>query len=379
LAYVLLVAWLVYYARSILCIPAFQMVNFFYGVIEGFYGHQWSWAVRHDFASFLAQYGFDCYIYAPKGDAWLRSNWRELYPETPYQRLRQLAQEYQKQGVRWGIGISPLGLSIDYGPKDRQQLLSKIKQLNQLQPNLLCILFDDSRGDVDGLAQRQLQVIADILSVSDAGQFIVCPSYYSFDPRLEQVFGKMPPDYWNELGVNLPASVDIFWTGNQVISSRYCQADLEKVSWLLRRKPVLWDNYPVNDGRITSQYLHLTPYTGRPYELSTWTQGHIVNPMNQPELSRLVLPSLQALYSEKAAYSPEQSMDKGLATINNKALAERIKQDVALFQEAGLAAIDHQQRLQLETIYRAFAHPAADEIADWLAGKYRFDPACLTG
>lgn len=352
---------------------------FFYGVIEGFYGRQWSWQQRLDYAQFLKDHGFSVYVYAPKGDALLRNQWRKLYPEHEWQQLSVLASRYQQLGVGWGVGLSPLGLAQAYSEDDRRALQSKVQQLNQLSPDVLCILFDDVRGDIDGLAARQLQITADIVAVSDASRHIVCPTYYSFDPVLEQVFGTMPTNYLHDLGVGLDSAVDIFWTGNQVISDAFAQSDLHPVAQLLGRKPLLWDNYPVNDGRVTSDYLHLQPFTGRPHQLREWCAGHLVNPMNQPALSKLVLPSLQAIYQQKSAYNPAAAKQQALASLGNEGLAKQLSADYGLFQQQGLSLIDRTSREALIATYKAFKHDVADEIVDWLQGDYQFDPDCLTG
>lgn len=354
------------------------MQDFFYGVIEGFYGRQWSWSVRKDYASFLSRHGYDCYIYAPKGDAYLRSRWREPYPPVQFEQLQSLRAVYRIQGLRWGLGLSPLGLAEGYNKNDRQQLEQTILKLNQLQPDILCILFDDIRGDIAGLAETQAAIVEDILSLSEASQHIVCPTYYSFDPVLEQVFGEMPQDYLATLALKLPEDIGIFWTGNKVISSSYESGDLARVEALLGRKPILWDNYPVNDGRLTSEHLHLKPYSGRSWQLSNWTGGHIVNPMNQPLLSQLVLQSLQSLYTDGGDYKPERMFDVVLDRLADRDFAESLRVDAALFQDQGRLAISAQQRQQMVTKYRGFSNPFASEISEWLEGGYRFDPECLT-
>ncbi|MEE8059166.1 MAG: beta-N-acetylglucosaminidase domain-containing protein [Pseudomonadales bacterium] len=355
------------------------MNKFFYGVIEGFYGRQWSWQVREDYAGFLHDHGFDCYIYAPKGDAFLRAQWRDNHPQEDFQQLLSLSQYYHQRGLRWGLGFSPLGLSFAYGEDDKIRLQEKINQLNALNPDILCILFDDTKGDVEGLAQRQLAIVDDILAVSEADQHIICPTYYSFDPVLEQIFGKRPAGYLETLGNNLPDSVDIFWTGNQVVSTAFTVDDIDHVARLLGRKPILWDNYPVNDGRLTSEYLHLRSYMGRPHQLAKWSAGHLVNPMNQPLISQLVLQSLPLLYKLSEAYNADTALEKGLDKLGNRTLAEKIRIDLSLFQDVGLAEMTEQQRLGLCNEYRVFNHPVADEIVEWLNGEYRFDPKCLTG
>ncbi len=355
------------------------MNTFFYGIIEGFYGRQWSWTVRKDYAAFLKQYGFDCYIYAPKGDAFLRSRWRETHSAAEWQEILNLRDHYRQQQVRWGMGLSPLGLSEQYTLQDRERLMIRVEQLNQLQPDILCILFDDVRGDIPGIAERQLAITGDILSVSNADQFIVCPTYYSFDPVLEQVFGTMPPGYFESLGQGLREDVGIFWTGNKVISDSYTQSDLGDIARLLQRKPILWDNYPVNDGRLTSQFLNIKPYTGRPSTLSNWVGGHLANPMNQPALSQLVLQSLALLYRQKKCYRPENAMQVALLSLEDSALASLLKQDAERFQYQGLAEMSEETVEQSLQAYSQFNHPVAAEVVDWLQGGYRFDPECLTG
>lgn len=353
------------------------MSQFYYGVIEGFYGRQWSWPIRRDYAAFLRRFGFGAYIYAPKGDAFLRSRWREMHPADEQMELHQLAAEYRRQGVKWGLGLSPLGLGEKYLQQDKDQLVDKVRFINDLDPDILCILFDDMRGDFDGLLRRQLQIIDDITAASSARKFIICPTYYSFDPVLEQVFGAMPPLYLEKLGVSLSSAIDIFWTGDKVISGEYSAAGASRIARLLRRKPVLWDNYPVNDGRLTSKFLHLRPYGGRPAKISEWYAGHLVNPMNQPLLSQIVLQSLDSLYHDRL-YSPELSLDRGLGLLGRESLVARIKSDVDVFQDRGLDGLSEGQRVQLLTAYRCIDHPAAAEVADWLSGGYQFDPACLT-
>ena len=355
------------------------MHKFFYGVIEGFYGRQWPWTDREDYAEFLSRQGFDCYIYAPKGDLLLRSAWRKQYSPAESQRLQLLGDTYRRKGVRWGLGFSPLGLSQAYNGRDKLQLQEKIRQLNGLGPDILCILFDDVRGDVEGLAERQLKIVEDVLAVSEAGQHIICPTYYSFDPVLERVFGKMPEAYWQTLGQHLSADVGIFWTGNKVIATEFSAADMQRAEQLLARKPIIWDNYPVNDGKLTSDHLHLRAYSGRPRQLAQWSAGHVVNPMNQPLLSQLVLQSLKSLYHSDISYCERRAFDDALGVLGDTGLAEQLAADVALFQDVGLAGMKQQQRTELSRCYQAFGHPLADEVADWLTGGYCFDPDCLTG
>src|SRR5690606_28628463 len=121
-------------------------------------------------------------------------------------------------------------------------------------------------------------------------------SYYSHDPRLAEVFGPMPDGYLADLGRGLDAGIDIFWTGQRVCSERYTVEEFEAIADLLQRPPVLWDNYPVNDGRLPGPFLHVRAVGQRPAGRRQVLRGHRANPMNQAWLSRLPLASLPACY-----------------------------------------------------------------------------------
>jgi hypothetical protein len=217
------------------------------------------------------------------------------------------------------------------------------------------------------------------MAVSEASQHIVCPTYYSSDPVLEEVFGAMPDNYLHELGAGLPSNIGVFWTGSKVISTHYSADDLLPVADMLCRKPIIWDNYPVNDGRLTSNHLHLQSFTGRPSQMAQWCEGHLVNPMSQPMLSQLPLQSLQAVYQQQAAYNPALALEQSLLSLAHNDLASQLAGDIDSFQVAGLSTLTQQQRQEKSRLYQAFDHPVADEVVDWLNGGYLFDPECLTG
>lgn len=343
------------------------------GVIEGFFGREWSWADRAAYAGFLADNGFDFYIYAPKGDQNLRHRWNEDWPEETWAELFRLKETYLDRGVQFGIGLSPFDVQQNYDQAARDSLTAKTQRINQLDPDIFCILFDDMKGDVDGLATIQVDMSHLIAGVSKARRKIVCPSYYSDDPVLERVFGNAPPNYLEDLGRGLDASLDIFWTGPLVCSVDYPRDHLEDVARRLGRKPFLWDNYPVNDGAKKSNHLHLSPF--RAHDGADLIAGHAINPMNQANLSRL--PILTFAASQQPGYRAERALDEALEREACPAgLAERLREDIAVFQNQGLLKMPVAELL--ETYRSQPAHPYRDEIVDWLSGGYEFDPACLT-
>lgn len=349
------------------------------GVIEGFFGKPWSWEDRASYADFLRGLGFGFYIYAPKDDRYLRQRWREAWPQATVERAAALGGIYRDKGVEFGIGLSPFELHLDDGAGNAAALRAKVRQLNEVGPEILCILFDDMRGNTPDLAARQAGIADEICGASTADSFIVCPSYYSFDPIVEKVFGAMPEGYLADLGRLLDPRIDIFWTGPKVCSRRYPEAHLAEVAALLRRRPFLWDNYPVNDSAATAPFLHLGPFRDRPAGLQQLISGHAVNPMNQAWLSRIPLQSLADSYGQGPGYDSFASFTAACRAHCDAALGRMLIDDFKLFQKTGLKKMTAEERDALRRRYGAFrGNPHADEVLRWLEGEYAFDPACLT-
>jgi hypothetical protein len=259
------------------------------GVIEGFFGKSWDWQARIDGVEFLRDAGYRFYIYAPKSDPFLRRRWSDLMPPAVLEPLALLSAACRTAGLTFGAGLTPFEIYRDYNPRARESLRAKVRQLNDLGVELLCILFDDMRGEVLDLAALQADVIADICANSTASRFVVCPTYYSDDPVLARHFGTAPTGYLRELGRALDPAIDFFWTGEQVISDGYRAAHLTRVAEEIGRKPFIWDNASANDSRTRCGRLFLDPTAGA-WELPVdLVAGLAINPMNQPHLSRIAL------------------------------------------------------------------------------------------
>ena len=347
--------------------------EFLCGVIEGFYGRQWSYPSREAYAAFLATSRLNTYIYCPKGDKRLRGEWQLPWPDDEFGHLRSLAAVFRRRGVHFGVGLSPMELYRQYGSREREQLRRKLDQVSALEAPLLAILFDDMPGDLDALAARQAEIVADVQHWCADLRLLVCPTYYSFDPALERFFGAMPVDYWADLGAALPVDVDIFWTGNQVCSPAVSLDDIAAIRQRLGRPVILWDNYPVNDGEERSQRLYLKPLGERDPALRDCLAGHLCNPMNQALLSLPALLGLAQLYGDVTAarqfvvdYLGEQTW-------------KQLQVDREEFVSVGLAAMGPERCAELAQCYGSMPGAAAGEVAAWLRGEYAWDPACLTG
>lgn len=344
------------------------------GVVEGFFGRPWSWTARLDGIEFLRQWGYRFYIYAPKADPFLRRRWRDPIPPDTMQHLLEVSERCRRTGIALGLGLSPFEIYLNYNAEAKRDLRSKILQINEVGAEILCILFDDMQGNLGNLAERQGSVISDICTWSRAKNFIVCPTYYSDDPRLAQQFGSAPETYLQDLGQMVDPRVDFFWTGERVISDGYSQQHLANVSSKIGRKPFLWDNHIANDSKTRVNYLFLHPRDS--WRLSVeHAAGLAVNPMNQPYLSHIALAGYRLLLSGKR----EGLLSVASHQVCGRSFAERLLEDAHLLQTCGLPGLSREARTALLTRYaRDTTNRWAREISSWLRGEYAFDPECLT-
>lgn len=340
------------------------------GLIEGFYGRPWRWGERRGAVTALATHGYRFYLYAPKADPYLRRRWQERHPETELEEMASFSKFCFNEGVRFGVGLSPFELHLHTGSGWQAPLAAKLSELDQVRPHDLAILFDDMRGDIADLAERQAAIVHFAAEHTSARRIICCPSYYSDDPSLDVVFGPRPPLYLKQLGRLLDPAVEIMWTGEEVCAREYSPGHLAGVAERIRRKPFLWDNYPVNDGVLMSQHLHLRGFSGRPAAIGEHLSAHGINLASQPMLSRIPALTLAESYATGEDYHYVAAFARAARAVLGDALAARVQRDLLTLQDRGLDRLDQQRRETLRTHYAAHDHPAAREIVAWLDGYW---------
>ena len=341
------------------------------GIIEGFYGPLWTWSERRQLVNTLLAHGYGFYLYAPKADPYLRRRWQEPHPPEQAEALADFARFCRREGVRFGIGLSPFEIFNNFDEAAREALAKKLKMLDRLGIQELAILFDDMHPDTPDLARTQAQIVDWVKANTSAGKLSVCPTYYSDDPVLDRVFGQRPADYLETLGAELDREVRIFWTGEEVCSREVSPGHLKRVSKLLGRKPLLWDNYPVNDGDRMSRHLHLRGFTGRPAGNAAYLAGHAINPALQPVLTTIPAITLAECYRQGPDYQYGQAFLHAAREVLGLELAGQLHKDLLTLQDTGLARISDEKKQALMHTYDAFDHPAAHEILRWLAGDYQ--------
>jgi hypothetical protein len=339
------------------------------GIIEGYYGKPWSWAARAGTVSALKPSGYGFYIYAPKFDHFLRERWAEHHPKDEFDALKRLSTHCRALGVRFGVGLSPLNIFRDFNADERKRLTGKLAALDDIGLDDLALLFDDMRGDLPDLARNQVEISHFVKAHTKATRLIVCPSYYADDPLLDRIFGQRPANYLEDFGKALDPKIDVFWTGEEVCSREYGPGHLQRVSDQLRRKPFLWDNYPVNDGPRMSQYLYLRAFTGRPASIGAHLSAHAVNPALQPVLSRIPSLTLAESYAKGERYEYGAAFLHAAEEVLGRELALRVQGDLLSLNDVGLDKLGERKK-KLRARYAAFDHPGAQEIVDWLDGAY---------
>jgi hypothetical protein len=288
------------------------------GIIEGFYGPPWDWDARREVCSVLARAGMDTYVYAPKDDPLHRDRWREPYGRGTLEDFEALVAD---DTLRVGFSVSP-GLSIDTASHDdRAALLAKIDQVLTVGVTLVGLLLDDLPPE-DGVGLRHAELTVWLRDALPAEvELFMVPLHYT---------GAERTPYLDALAHHVPLEVPIGWTGPLVVNRTISADDARAWSDAMDgRRPLLWDNTPVNDALMASR-LHTGPLRGRDPDLVDQIDGYLANPMVQARASVPALVSaaawLQGDDAEAAwvqALGPARTLAEGCDGVAPSALADR--------------------------------------------------------
>ena len=108
----------------------------------------------------------------------------------------------------------------------------------------------------------------------------------------------------------------------------------------LARPPLLWDNWPVNDGPRMSRHLHLRAFTGRPAANAGRISGHAVNPALQPTLSLIPALTLADAYGQGEAYGYTHAWRAAAERVCGSELADLLQRHILAFEDGGLDSLD---------------------------------------
>ncbi|MEV4611959.1 beta-N-acetylglucosaminidase domain-containing protein [Kitasatospora sp. NPDC049258] len=292
------------------------------GTAESFYGTPWSAEERLDQIDFLGRTKQNFFLYAPGGDPYRLSRWREAYPAAQAEELRALAARARANHVTLGYAIDP-GQSFCYSSgKDLDALLNKLDALRQLgfrafQLQFLDVSYDEWHCGADrkaygtGPAAAAKAQAALVGKVRERLAKHPEPAPLSVMPTEYQKQGATP--YRTALAAALPKDVQVAWSGGAAIPAKVTGSQFDETAGLFGRPLVTMDNYPVNDS--TPERLYLGGYAGRDPEVAKRSAVLLTAAMSQPVASRIPLATAADFGWQPDGYQPLDSWRSALHSL----------------------------------------------------------------
>ena len=277
------------------------------GFIEGFYGRVWSDEKRRRVLKLVAENGMNAYFYAPKDDPFLRQKWRSKYDKESLEKFSSLFRFTDEIGISLYYCLSP-GLDMSYSSeKDLNVLLEKFSSIYDLGVRHFGLFLDDippkltHGGDLEkfsSVCEAHIYLINRLSELMPGDtELVICPMQYHGDGSEE---------YITELCHGIPEDVKVFWTGKKICSPELASADAQKFIRHTGRKPLYWDNFPVNDAEMYGD-MHIGPYMNRSADLADFSEGIVSNVMEYPLCSAIPLLTICDYLSSPESYEPESS------------------------------------------------------------------------
>jgi hyaluronoglucosaminidase len=352
------------------------------GVVEGFYGVFYTPPEREALLRFLGQHGYNLYIYGPKNDRQHRARWREPYPESVVQNFARAVELGRASGIDFCYAISP-GVEIRYSSEDDFEAITrKLAVFYSIGVRMFSLFLDDIassfRYPEDGAryatyaeahADLSNRLLAWLKRLDEGNTLSMCPTHYHGRPPFSA--------YLQELGERLAPEIDVFYTGVDVCSRTIDRDEVAAFARTLRRTPILWDNYPVNDLAMKSA-LHIGPIRGRSADLAGSVKGFAVNPMIQAEASKIPLLTFAAYFTDPAGYNPEQAWNDALRTVAGEESAAPLRTVAETMLHSPLGTpeaerLEHLAGAALVEVCNGDAGSAVQALMDYLT---ELDEAC---
>lgn len=288
------------------------------GFIEGFYGRVWSDEKRRKVLKLVAAKGMNSYFYAPKDDPYLRQKWRLKYDEKSLEKFSELFGFTKDIGIELFYCLSP-GLDIRYSSEEDHRIIAeKFDSLYKIGVRSFGLFLDDipdvltNEADIerfDSVCDAHIHLINSVYSKLPQGASLtVCPMIYN---------GKGDEEYIVSLCRGIPSAVRVFWTGKKICSPELTAGDAEFFYRQTGKKPLYWDNFPVNDAEMYGE-MHIGPYRNRDAELADFSEGIVSNVMEYPICSAIPLLTICDFLNDPENYDPEISFAEAVETITGE-------------------------------------------------------------
>ncbi len=289
--------------------------------IRGIKGLWWDGISKYEQAlPWLAQHNLNflmlCYSSFPASGM----DWRADYTPEEMEQIRALALKGKKLGVEICLSFNPgiwskppLVYSSD---QDYQRAWEKVRGVHALGVNWFALCLDDigreltpeDKARFGTLQAAQCEFVnrlwRDMKTLRPRARLIFCPSTYLTGDAQQHL------DYITTIGERIDREVMMFWTGPECCSPSITAADAAVFAKWIRRKPFVWDNYPVND--MYAWRPLMGPLKNRSADLAGAVSGYISNPMKQWNISKIPLATTAAYLNDPDHYDPQKAMEQAI-------------------------------------------------------------------
>lgn len=314
------------------------------GVVEGFYGKLWTPSERINMIEAVSNFGGNSYVYGPKFDQKHLKRWGEPYSDKEGSELTECANSAASKGVDFYWAVSPgtsefsnlQNIPLEFSSKkDLDNLLRKFDHIKKLGIEHFAIFFDDISPDLKhdsdvkryggSMALAQADLVTRLSETLGEGLIFV-PTVYrgtngpnvgSSQKNNHSCTHELTSEeieYLKDVGDRLAQDIMVAWTGPAICSETISSEDAKGIESLIKRKPLIWDNYPVSDFALNK--IHLGPVSGRSSDLMNHSSGILFNPMDD-EIASEVGVITGMIYAESPEdYNPESAHEVALSYVN---------------------------------------------------------------
>ncbi|MFS0749890.1 beta-N-acetylglucosaminidase domain-containing protein [Oceanobacillus sp. 1P07AA] len=267
------------------------------GFIEGYYGIPWSNDDRKSLMEFGGQFKANSYVFAPKDDPYHREQWEEPYPEDMLEEIGELAEVGRESKTQFVWTISPLGEVAEIAREEGEEaamalldentekMLTKFDQLYDVGVRQFGVLGDDVGSlPLDYVAELMNSVSEWAEQKGDVRDTLYTPAAYN------SAWAWDGGEELNRLEEAFDENIHILWTGENTVApveqytiDRFKHRDNNGV---VRRDPLFWLNWPVNDIDMTRVFL------GKGDMLEPGIEnlaGVVTNPMQEAQASKVAI------------------------------------------------------------------------------------------
>lgn len=276
------------------------------------YSQVMPWLAEHDLNFLMLCYS----SFAASG-----MDWRSQYTTQEQDQFRELTAQGKKLGVDVCLSFNPGIWSkpqlVYCSDRDYEIALDKVRTVHGLGINWFALCLDDinraltpeDQARFGNLQAAQVYFVNRLWNamkkMSPKPKMIFCPSAYTTEDMNAHM------DYIKIIGEGIDPEIMLFWTGPTVCSASINSADANEVEKFLRRKPFIWDNYPVND--MFPWRPLMSPLKNRSADLPGAVSGYISNPMKQLRISEIVLATTAAYLNSPDRYNPTKAMEAAIS------------------------------------------------------------------